>query len=65
MSEVPMAFKGRLMTDVSSHVEAETAGSCCPLCDGEIREWEPSTLVTFHGVKGLAHWLCLDALEGQ
>lgn len=52
------------MTDISDHI-GPGAMPCCPLCDNEITEWEPVALVTAHGSKGLAHYLCVEEFDDE
>lgn len=52
------------MADISSIV-APGDLPCCPLCDNEIREYEPACLVTAHGSKALAHSFCVEDALGD
>lgn len=50
------------MRDVSDQIGPGQM-PCCPLCDNEIIDYQPVALVSAHGSKGLAHAMCVDALD--
>ena len=46
------------IVDLSDVIEPDDM-PLCPLCDNVINDWEPSALLFAHGVKGLAHVICI------
>ena len=32
---------------------------CCPICDNEMQEWEPTLPIRAHGSIALAHTMCI------